>query len=278
MKKYFLIGACFLMAVAGCKPAPDSSISTVTVEVNGESFDMVLVEGGTFMMGGTREQGNDPEDNEKPPHEERVDSFYIGKYEVTQRLWNAVLGVGFNRSYNHGCDDCPVENVSWKDAQAFIAKLSILTKMPFRLPTDVEWEYAARGGNRSKGYKYSGSHDVDEVAWYAGNYREDPYGEAATTHPVGMKLPNELGLYDMSGNVWEWCDNLYTQEYRQNGKTVHPGWPFEGTHLYFRRVLRGGSWGGTDKGCRVSYIDYDAEGYRDEYGGFRLALDVKRNL
>ena len=264
-----------LGGVAGCKPAPEAPISTLTVEVNGESFDMVLVEGGTFVMGGTREQGNDPEDNEKPPHEESVDSFYIGKYEVTQRLWDVVLGEGFNRSYNQGCDNCPVEGVSWKDAQAFIAKLSILTKMPFRLPTGTEWEYAARGGNRSKGYKYSGSHNVDEVAWYAGNYQEYPHGEAATTHPVGMKQPNELGLYDMSGNVWEWCDNFYTQEYRQNGKTVHPGWPFEGTHLYFRRVLRGGSWGGTAKGCRVSYIDYDAEGYRDEYGGFRLALDCE---
>ena len=277
MKHRLLFLLLSLWVVVGCKPVPDSPIPTLTVTVNGESFDMVLVEGGTFTMGGTREQGDDPEANEKSPHEEQVDSFYIGKYEVTQRLWEAVWSDELNTSYNQGCDDCPVEHVSWKDAQAFVAKLSILTQMPFRLPTDTEWEYAARGGNRSKGYKYSGSNDIDEVAWYISNYREDPHGTAGTTHPVGMKKPNELGLYDMSGNVWEWCENFYTQEYRQNGKTVHPGWPFEGTHLYFRRVLRGGSWGGTAKGCRVSYIDYDAEGYRDEYGGFRLAMGVKRD-
>lgn len=264
----------FIFLCFSCRGDADTPVSTLTVTVSGECVEMVLVEGGTFMMGGTAEQGDDCEENEKPPHEERVDSFYIGKYEVTQRLWKAVWGDELNHSYNQGCDDCPVEHVSWKDAQAFVAKLSILTKKKFRLPTDVEWEYAARGGNRSKGYKYSGSHDADRVAWYVENYQKDPHGTAGTTHPVGMKQPNELGLYDMSGNVWEWCDNLYLQEYSQNGKTVHPGWPFEGTHLYFRRMLRGGSWGGTAKGCRVSYIDYEVEGYRDEYGGFRLALDI----
>ena len=118
----------------------------------------------------------------------------------------------------------------------------------------MEWEYAARGGRQSKGYKYSGSHHIDKVAWYIDNYQKNKSGDKGTTHPVGMKQPNELGLYDMSGNVW--------------------GWPFEGTHLYFRHVLRGGSWGGTAKGCRVSYIDYDMGTYRDEYGGFRIALGI----
>lgn len=244
-----------------------------TFTVNGESFEMVFVEGGTFTMGCTGEQGGDCEDDEKPAHEETLSTFYMGKYEVTQKLWRAVMGSDLNRSYNSGCEDCPVERISWKDAHEFITKLNILTDRTFRLPTEAEWEYAARGGDQSKGYKYSGSNKIDEVAWYIDNYQKSKHGNKGTTHPVGMKKPNELGLYDMSGNVWEWCSDWYTKEYIRNGKSVHPGWPFKGTHLFFRRVLRGGSWGGNPKGCRVSYIDYDIENHRDEYGGFRLALD-----
>ncbi|MCR6503808.1 formylglycine-generating enzyme family protein [Bacteroides muris (ex Fokt et al. 2023)] len=274
----YLVWSLALSCLLACSPDKSNQepVPTLTFTVNGESFEMVLVEGGTFQMGGTREQGSDCEDNEKPVHEEEVDSFYIGKYEVTQRLWNAVIGSEHNSSFNAGCDDCPVESVSWEDAQAFITKLSILTKSPFRLPTEKEWEYAARGGKRSQGYKYSGSHNIGEVAWYIDNYQTNPCGEEGTTHPVGIKKPNELGIYDMSGNVWEWCEDLYTKEYEHNGKSVHSGWPFKGTHLYFRRVLRGGSWGGTAKGCRVSYIDYDMGSYKDEYGGFRIALDGRR--
>ncbi|WP_298648632.1 formylglycine-generating enzyme family protein [uncultured Proteiniphilum sp.] len=244
-----------------------------TFTVNGESFEMVFVEGGTFTMGCTAEQGGDCEDDEKPAHEETLPTFYMGKYEVTQKLWRAVMGSDLNRSYNSGCEDCPAEHVSWNDAQEFISKLNILTDRNFRLPTEAEWEYAARGGKRSKGYKYSGSNKIDEVAWYIDNYQKSKYGNKETTHPAGMKKPNELGLYDMSGNVWEWCSDWYTKEYYRNGKSVHPGWPYPGTTLLFRRVLRGGSWGGNAKGCRVSYIDYDVENHRDEYGGFRLALD-----
>lgn len=247
-------------------------LPALSFTVNGESFEMIPVEGGTFIMGGTSEQGNDCENNEKPTHEETLPFFYIGKYEVTQKLWKAVMGTDFDQSYNSGCEDCPAEYISWNDTQKFISKLNTLTNKTFRLPTDIEWEYAARGGKYSEKYKYSGSNDIDEVAWYIENYQKSKYGDKGTTHPVGMKKPNELGLYDMSGNVWEWCDNWYPQEYSQNGKSVHPGWPFNGTSAFFRRVLRGGSWGGTAKGCRVSYIDYDVPNYRDEYGGFRLVL------
>ena len=247
-------------------------LPALSFTVNGESFEMIPVEGGTFIMGGTSEQGNDCENNEKPTHEETLPFFYIGKYEVTQKLWKAVMGTDFDQSYNSGCEDCPAEYISWNDTQKFISKLNTLTNKTFRLPTDIEWEYAARGGKYSEKYKYSGSNDIDEVAWYIENYQKSKYGDKGTTHPVGMKKPNELGLYDMSGNVWEWCDNWYTQEYSQNGKSVHPGWPFNGTSAFFRRVLRGGSWGGTAKGCRVSYIDYDVPNYRDEYGGFMLVL------
>jgi formylglycine-generating enzyme required for sulfatase activity len=248
-------------------------IQGLTFTVNGESFEMIIVEGGMFTMGCSDEQNGDCEDNEKPAHKEVLSTFYIGKYETTQKLWRAVMGSELNRSYNLDCEDCPVEHVSWNDAQEFISKLNTLTNRTFSLPTEAEWEYAARGGKRSKGYKYSGSNNIDEVAWYIENYKKNKYGEKGTTHPVGMKKPNELGLYDMSGNVWEWCSDWYTKEYYRNGKSVHPGWPLKGSTLFFRRVLRGGSWGGSAKGCRVSCCDYDIENYRDEYGGFRLVLD-----
>lgn len=279
MFKYliFVLVLGYIIACTQDEPNQDV-IPSLTFTVNGESFEMILVEGGTFMMGGTSEQGKDCEDNELPPHEEKVDSFYIGKYEVTQRLWNAVIGMEFNQSSNSGCDDCPVEQVSWNDAQVFVTKLSILTNKSFRLPTEIEWEYAARGGKRSKGYKYSGSHNIDEVAWYIDNYQRSKYGEIGTTHPVGMKKPNELGLYDMSGNVWEWCNDLYAKEYYHNGKSIHPEWPFKGASLNFRRILRGGSWGGTAQGCRVSYIDYDLPSFHDEYGGFRFVLVLDSTL
>lgn len=276
MKLWFVLFVLLLFtACTTRKPMAEGSVETTTITVNGENIEMVLVEGGSFMMGCTPEQEGDAEENEKPAHEESVDSFYIGKYEVTQKLWNAVMGVETNPSYNIGCDHCPVERVSWKDAQIFLTKLTILTGKKFRLPTEAEWEYAARGGNRSQGYKYSGSHHLDEVAWYQENYQKEPCGKRKTTHAVGLKSPNELGLYDMSGNVWEWCEDTYQKEYVQNGKKVHSGWPFPGTYLLFRRVLRGGSWGGEATGCRVSYIDFDGADYKDEYGGFRLVMEVQ---
>lgn len=274
-KSIIAIYALTLYCTIACNQTNSSQepIHSRTFTVNGESFEMNFVEGGTFTMGGTNEQGDDCENNEKPAHEETLSSFYIGRYEVTQKLWEAVLGSNLNSSYNSNCKDCPVEQVSWKDAQVFITKLSLLTGKTFRLPTEIEWEYAARGGNRSKGYKYSGSNNIDEVAWYIENYQNSKSGKMGTTHPAGMKKPNELGLYDLSGNVWEWCEDWYTKEYHHNGKAVHPEWPFKGTPRFFRRIIRGGSWGGSAKGCRVSYIDYDIENYQDEYGGFRLVLE-----
>ena len=277
MKKAGKIVALVLIAgwAMGCGPdkADQELIPSLTITVNGESFEMNYVEGGIFTMGCTDEQGCDCDRNEMPAHKDTVSDFYMGRYEVTQRLWKAVLGPDLDRSHNTGCDDCPVEHVSWEDTQLFITKLNILTGRSFRLPTEAEWEYAARGGKRSKGYKYSGSNDLDEVAWYAENYQESKYGEKGTTHPVGMKKPNELGLYDMSGNVWEWCDDWYTKEFFLNGKQIHQGWPYEETFTPFRRILRGGSWGGNAKGCRVSCIDYEFSKYHDEYGGFRLVLE-----
>ncbi len=235
---------------------------SIIITVNGVDIEMVKVEGGTFLMGATKDQGKEAYAREKPVREETVSSFYMGKYELTQKQWKAVMSSDTTPSYNKGCDDCPVENVSWITAQRFILRLNVMTGQTFRLPTEVEWEYAARGGNQSKGYKYSGSNDVDDVAWYVNNYKETSFGEIGTTHPVGTKQPNELGIYDMSGNVWEWCNDAYTKD--------DQGWPL----LKTRKVIRGGSWGGTANGCRVAYIDFDIERYQDEYGGFRLVMDI----
>ena len=265
-----VLAICLITVFIRCQ-SNETPIQQLIVVVNGDSIEMVFVKGGTFMMGCTDEQGC--EDNEKPARKESVSDFYIGKYEVTQRLWRAVMDTDSILPFNGGCEDCPMENVSWKNAQEFIGRLNAMTGKTFRLPTEAEWEYAARGGHKSKHYKYSGSNQVSEVAWYVGNSSGGQYGEAGTTRPVGLKKSNELGLYDMSGNVWEWCGDLYTKEYKQGGKSIHPGWPFEGTYLFFRRILRGGSWGGTAEGCRVSYIDYDIENYSDEYGGFRLVME-----
>ncbi len=218
--------------------------------------NMVPVEGGTFTMGATPEQDKDVYDDEKPAHEVTLSDFSIGKYEVTQKEWKTVMGS--NPSYFKG-DNRPVECVSWDDCQKFIGKLNSMTGKHFRLLTEAEWEYAARGGNKSKGYKYAGSNNIDAVAWYADN-------SGNTTHDVGTKQPNELGLYDMSGNVWEWCQDWYS-DYSSNSQT-NPAGPSLGSN----RVIRGGSWYYSAGNCRVSYRNYYSPVYRYFNIGLRLAL------
>jgi len=220
--------------------------------------NMVPVEGGTFTMGATAEQGSDAWDDEKPGHKVTLSSFSIGKYEVTQEEWEAVMGK--NPSKSKGAKH-PVENVSWVDCQKFIRKLNQLTGKQFRLPTEAEWEYAARGGNRSRGYKYSGSDNIGSVAWYTDNRGE-------TTYPVGQKSSNELGLYDMSGNVWEWCQDWYDKNYYGSSPSQNPKGPSTGSI----RVLRGGCWGGFARYCRVSNRSYFTPVIRNGLLGLRLAL------
>ena len=226
--------------------AADNPQELETFTVNGVSFDMVRVEGGTFEMG-----SNDSEayDDEKPVHSETVRDFYIGSTEVTQNLWEAVMGS--NPSKFHG-GNLPVENVSWNDCQTFCERLSDLTGRNFRLPTEAEWEYAARGGNRSRGYKYSGSDDIGSVAWYWDNSN-------SKTHPVASKQSNELGLYDMSGNVWEWTSDLWSDNYNSNRGGSY-------------RVYRGGSWSNDARFCRSASRFNGSLAYRYYSLGLRLAF------
>ena len=194
----------------------------IVYTVNGVSFKMIAVKGGTFQMG-----SNDGNKWEKPVHWVTLSDYYIGETEVTQELWNAIMGS--NPSYRTGNMQRPVEMVSWNDCQTFISKLNQLTGATFRLPTEAQWEYAARGGNKSKGYIYSGSNEIDEVAWYE-------YNSGGMTQPGQTKAPNELGIYDMTGNVYEWCTDWYGA-YSSAAQTDPTG-PATGSS----RVCRGGSW------------------------------------
>ena len=229
---------------------------------------MSKVEGGTFSMGATAEQGNDVFYAEKPVHKVTLGDYYMGTTEVTQALWKAVMGEsvtdiasrngwgteGVGNSY-------PMCYVSWDDVQVFLRKLNARTGKKFRLPTEAEWEYAARGGTKSKHYKYAGSNDLGSVAWYGDNSNDQ-------THPVAQKRPNELGLYDMSGNVWEWCSDWYG-DYASYAQT-NPKGPSSGSC----RVGRGGSWDSDAGFCRVSDRGGSLLGYHCDDLGFRLALSL----
>ena len=189
-------------------------------------------------------------------HNVTLNDYSLGETEVTQALWVAVMGS--NPSSWQG-DNLPVEKVSWNDCQTFITKLNQLTGKTFRLPTEAEWEYAARGGSKSQGYKYSGSNTLGDVAWYTGN-------SSSKTHEVGTKQANELGLYDMSGNVWEWCQDWFGN-YESSAQT-NPTGASSGSN----RVRRGGSWIGAARSCRVTYRGDRTPTSTDYYLGLRLAL------
>ena len=233
----------------GGTPAFDGEDKVFTV--NGVSFKMIAVKSGTFQLG-----SDDWYDNEKPVHQVTLSDYYIGETEVTQELWSAVMGS--NPSYFTGNMQRPVEWVSWNDCQTFISKLNQLTGETFRLPTEAQWEYAARGGNKSKGYTYSGSDAIDDVAWYDDN-------SDRMTHPVKTKAPNELGIYDMSGNVAEWCSDWYGSY--SSAAQNDPTGPSTGSD----RVYRGGGWIISAAGCRVAYRSSYAPTVSGSDLGLRLA-------
>jgi len=216
---------------------------------------MVLVEGGDFKMG-----SNDSLKNERPVHTVTLKSYYIGKYEVTQSLWQSVMGN--NPSGFKNCPDCPVENIKWKDIQLFLSKLNERTGKHYRLPTEAEWEYAAAGGNKSKGYIYSGSNDIAEAGWYKLN-------ADSKTHPVGLKKPNELGIYDMTGNAWELCSDWYDPAFYKHSAKNNP----ENKRTALFRVSRGGSWRSGPERCYNKARNRNIKDHHISNGGIRLALD-----
>jgi formylglycine-generating enzyme len=228
--------------------------------VKNYDFDMIKVKGGTFMMGCTDEQGADCESDEKPAHQVTVKDFYIGRTEVTQAQWKQVTGE--YRACIKDCDAYPIKSINWYEIRNFIKRINADTGKKYRLPTEAEWEYAARGGNQSKCFKFSGSNNADEVAHHWDNAKDSP------AH-VGTKKPNELGIYDMSGNVAEWCQDEF-RDYRDN-LIVVPDWapPLQTFH-----VVRGGSHRHRPVACRLtSRFDLSSNSLYPNIG-FRLALDL----
>lgn len=241
---------------AEAKARAEAEIKAILKEIENS---MVFVQGGTFTMGCTKEQGNDCFEGEKPTHRVTVGDFYIGKFEVIQKYWTAIMA--YNPGSFSNCENCPIDNVSWNDVQFFLNKLNQLSGKKYRLPTEAEWEYAARGGNKSKNKKYAGSNSASAVAWTAENSNY-------LINPAGTKLPNELGLYDMSGNVWEMCSDWYGNFFKQ--QQTNPKGPIAGNG----RVVKGGSYLINASRARVSSRGMTKTDEAEIGNGFRLICDI----
>lgn len=250
------------LKISGSEPWEEKIMVTpeATVKVGAkkkartEAIEMILVSRGTFTM------GSNDEDDEKPSHSVSLSDYYIGKYEVSQKLWRDIMGSDPVDLKFKGCDLCPVEGVSWNDVQNFIQKLNKKTGLNYRLPTEAEWEYAARGGNQSKGYLYSGGMNPGDVAWCSEN-------SDRKTQAVGQKKPNELGLFDMSGNISEWCSDWYDKKYYKTSPNSDPAGPATGVY----RIHRGGSWFNAQLNSRCAARTFLFPGSRYFTVGFRLA-------
>ncbi len=262
---YVLDSVCYGMGWQGELPEElieeeeEESIDKHYVSVGNVSFAMISVEGGTFDLGATPEQGLYAAFDEKPSIQVTVSSFYLAEVPVTQAIWTTIMGD--NPSHFKG-DNLPVERVSWEDCQEFIKRLNIQTGIKFRLPTEAEWEYAARGGQHSRHHKYSGADDNDksDYLWFKENSQ-------SLSHEVKTKLPNELELYDMNGNISEWCGDWYFNSYANNGERVNPKGPSSGV----AKVYRGGSWDDKAMNCRVSKRFSMNPIFKNKLVGLRLA-------
>jgi formylglycine-generating enzyme required for sulfatase activity len=284
MKKvlfYFIACAAMIIGLSACGGNGNDSDKNYTETVGNTNIEMIFVKGGTFTMGSNYKEGGDSRGNEEPAHKVTLSDFYVGKYEVTQAQWEAVMGTSITQQrdkeqrneekrtkskitlsmYGEG-SDYPMYYVSWDEAQQFCRKVSSLTGKQYRLLTEAEWEYAAHGGKKSKGRKYSGDNSPDNVAWYSEN-------SGKSTHPVGTKAPNELGVYDMNGNVYDWCSDKYENDYRSRSPQNNPLGTLSGSNF---RVMRGGSYSNDAKGCNVTYRTASNPDGRGELVGFRLAL------
>jgi formylglycine-generating enzyme required for sulfatase activity len=224
--------------------------------------EIVFVKGGCFQMGDIFGKGDE---DERPVHKVCVDDFYIGKYEVKQREWVEIMGA--NPSGFKDCNDCPVENVSWVDVSKYIKKLREKTGKKYRLPTEAEWEYAARSGGKKD--LWAGTSDDVKLGDYAWNY----YNADESTHPVGQKKPNWLGIYDMSGNVSEWVWDGYNKKYYETSPKDNPKAPLDEHEI--ERVFRGGSWISNPWAIRTTDRSRYAPDTKDPVCGFRLALSIQ---
>lgn len=233
------------------------------INANGVVFKMKFVEGGRFVMGATKEQKSFFYDNELPAHNVTLNDFYLGEIPVTQELWYAVVGANPSSNKN---DRNPVEKVSWQSCQYFLKELNRITNKKFRLPTEEEWEYAARGGGESKGFMYSGGDELNDIAWFDGNSEQ-------MCHEVGLKRPNELGFYDMSGNVYEWCQNTFECYHKEEGTSEMCDVRGNDTSRYIRR---GGCFLDSPRKCRVSYRGTYSSGASNYCTGLRLALTCEK--
>lgn len=263
-KRIPLVAICMLLFIQGIRAQENKSVrerdSLMAISILNLDSNFIFVQGGTFQMGLPDSSLVEGGEISKPQHKVTLKSFYMLKTPVTQALWCSVMDS--NPSFHKNCYTCPVENISWYDAQEFINKLNAFHKGHYRLPTEAEYEYAARGGNKSKGFIYSGSNNETDVAWFNTNSN-------GQSHPVGQKKPNELGLMDMSGDIWEWCSDWYGMYYYKNSPSDNPLGPANGNN----KVVRGGTWSSLDEGCLIISRGAARPSSKDKCIGFRIVRD-----